>query len=521
MTKRALLLLAFIEGGLVMLLETSSPLIVAPILGHNVIVWATMISISIGALALGYYLGGLLSKKQNREQLITWLFILNTASVLLGWFLMYLQNSSSSALATVSGSYLIVLFTLFLPLIGFGATTPIVVGDIQSKFEENSSIVGKVYSLSTVGGIVLSIITGYMLLPEFGISDTLLFGAFVAALTIGISTKSLSGTLKFMPYGLAIIALISMGINSKPSESEDLEVLYTSESINGQLVVADFTQNGRKQRILFINRIGQTWVDLKSNNSLWPYVNVIASTSSIYPEGSRTLILGLGGGLLANHITLHSKHKVDAVELDQRIVGISEEYFDLDPSVEVYTDDARRYISRTGEKYDFIVFDIFSGETIPSHCLSKESFEKTKTILNKNGLIAINFNGFINGEAGLPGRSLLKTLWVAGFDVQIFDASFGRDKESNRNLIYLAYRKGESPDWSKIDQSETILFNKFKVGVHPFMDQSKIAQDGIVITDDKPVMEYINRLAAEAWRKSYIENFTMKFRNKYHMPLTF
>ena len=90
MKKNELMALAFLEGGLVMLLETSSPLIVAPILGHSIIIWATMICLSIGALALGYFLGGYLSKKERSESFIVGLFGVNTLLLFLGWLMLSL-----------------------------------------------------------------------------------------------------------------------------------------------------------------------------------------------------------------------------------------------------------------------------------------------------------------------------------------------------------------------------------------------------------------------------------------------
>ena len=53
------------------------------------------------------------------------------------------------------------------------------------------------------------------------------------------------------------------------------------------------------------------------------------------------------------------------------------------------------------------------------------------------------------------------------------------------------------------------------------MDTSKINfLDALVITDDKPMMEHLNRFAADKWREDYYNNFTLKFKEEYKIPLT-
>ena len=111
--------------------------------------------------------------------------------------------------------------------------------------------------------------------------------------------------------------------------------------------------------------------------------------------------------------------------------------------VRIFHDDARRYIKKSNKKYDFIVLDIFNGETAPSHGLSKESFDDINEILNVNGMLVINFNGFLSGKEGRSGRSLYKTLSSAGFTTKLF-ATEGQD-EADRNILYMAYLK--EPKW--------------------------------------------------------------------------
>ena len=515
MKKSDLLALAFIEGGMVMLLETSSPLIVVPILGHSVMIWATMICLSVGALALGYFLGAFLSRKERDDFFPVRMFAIISFILLTGWSLFYLQNFTGLDLGTASFTWIIVFIVLFVPLVIFGATTPVIISILNQKFSIDKSVVGRLYSTSTIGGVLFSLITGYWLIPDMGVSDTILLAIILTSILpflVYIREKK-----RIFSLGMSIVivgAIILTQTQPELTDNDDFKIEYFSESINGQLIVADFEDQGQMNRILFINRMGQTWITKKNRNSIWPYVNTTTCLSYMYPPQSRSLVLGLGGGILPGQLQGFSRHMVDAVEIDQRIIDISREYFGLN-GVHVICDDARRYVKKCEQSYDFIVLDIFSGEILPSHVLSKEAFEDIRRILRPNGLIAINFNGFLEGNEGLAGRSLMKTLEAAGFQFSIVDANMGKSPVADRNLLYLAYLK--KPDWSRagsVTFGEEEYFIKDEL-VEPYTIDYR---DGIVITDDSPVMEHLNRFAADKWRDSYLKNFTRTFKKEHELP---
>jgi predicted membrane-bound spermidine synthase len=327
--RNKLLILALLEGGLVMLLETASPIVVAPVLGHSVMIWAMMLSLSVGSLAVGYFLGAWLAKKERDYTFLMKLFLLNALIIFLGWILMYAQNFWSDALVTSTFSMVVILFLLIVPLILFGSSTPVVIAILNKMPEGDSSLAGSVFSISTVGGILFSLLTGYYLIDALGVSDTILFGLFLTAiLPVLYFLKAKQWIATGLSGGIALMALILM-ISEKPlTGSDEFQIKHFSEGITGQLIVADFMENNEMNRVLLINRMGQTKLNLKTNYSSWPYVNYLTSAASIYPQGSKTLLLGLGGGLVSGQINHYLGHSVDAVELDSRIIDLSDQYFD-------------------------------------------------------------------------------------------------------------------------------------------------------------------------------------------------
>lgn len=519
MDKRVLLITAFIEGGLVMLLEISSPLVVSPILGHSVDVWAILISLSIGGLALGYFIGAYLtSKGKSTVKQLNKLFLLAGISIFSGWLLINLNNDSNQIGYENLLSWITLLMMLFLPSVFFGATSPILININNPEKGIGADLVGKIYSFSTLGGIFFSIICGYFLIPIVGLRDSIL----LACLLTFLIPSYLYFVIKLYRISISILTIIILCIvlisfKSKLSSSKDFEIINYSEGINGQLIVADIKNSEKsKDRILFINRMGQTWVNLESGFSVWSYPNFITSLASLYPQNSKSLVLGLGGGIVCKQLSEYNKFRVDAVEIDPRIIEIAKNSFGLKSSgINLIHDDARHYIKTSMKEYDFIVLDIFNGEIAPSHGLSVEAFQDINSILSDNGMIVINFNGFITGKEGLSGRSLIKTIRSAGFNLKVFPTI--EKSEEERNNLFIAYKI--EPDWNKIAIHVDTPKGHYKIKQH-FLDLNKIAMnDAIIITDDFPIMEHINKAAANKWRESYLKNFTLKFKKEYKVPL--
>ena len=315
MKKNEIIIAAFLEGGLVMLLEVSSPLVVAPVLGSSINIWATLITLSIAALAIGYFLGGRYAAKGYGPDSVVSIFAFNSFIIFSGWIMIWIQNNYSIMFEYHFFSWLIIIVLLFIPLVLFGFTTPVLISGLNTIYKQNSDIVGKVYSVSTLGGILFSILAGFYFIPGLGLSDTILLAVVLTGVLPFISYFKLKK--KKFYASLALLMLLSIiAMNKKPvlADSPSIKLIEYSEGINGQLIVADIIRTDHVERMLFINRMGQTWFNLTSNYSVWSYPNYITSLGSMFPEGSNSLVLGLGGGIVSKQLKDYCKHNVDAVE---------------------------------------------------------------------------------------------------------------------------------------------------------------------------------------------------------------
>lgn len=517
MTKRVLLSLAFLEGGLVMLLELVIPHVLTPVLGNSVEMWAKLILLSVGGLALGYFLGGSLAKNFSSLKL-TILASLSFVFGLITYFIITYFNTNQLFSNEVVTAYFIAFSGLFLPTVALASTTPLII----SEYSENSNSAGLVFSFSTWGGILFTILTGFFFIPELGLVKTLeLFLVLASVMIVLITWKS---SLKYIKYtgfvGLLLAGVLLLGGNSQP-ETKGINILEMTEGLNGQLMVIEKNTNDTiAERTLFINRMGQTWIRIINDQnvaSVWSYPGIVKSLASYHGKNpSNALVLGLGGGIVP--LFLGDKNQlnytIDAVELDKGIATFAREYFFLNDAVNVIEDDARRFLNTNEQKYDLIVMDIFNGEIAPSHVLSLEALAQVKRALSSQGFVVINFNGHISGEAGISARSLLKTLQYSGFKVDILPSL--EKGERNRNNLFIA--SINTLDYNKITIPITYLEKnqekQYDIRKNLIDHKALNLTKARVISDNFPLMEQLNQFAARQWREDYLKNITLKYRDQ-------
>jgi predicted membrane-bound spermidine synthase len=507
-----LLLVAFIEGGLLMVTELVAARTMAPLFGSSVFVWGIVLSITLLALSIGYFLGSLyFSRIKNKIRFLSSLLLLvGLFLVIIPWIgkvQIALCNNLSFHVALVVSAFLL----LVMPVILCGIISPTLVGlmhDHQKGHASNSA--GRIYAISTLGGVALTLLTAYILLPEWGIRFTCVL---IGLLTVAIASAILiiSNAANKILVGLLGVTIVFIGLNQiKPfriQSNGSYKTFRVSEGIMGQILVADFPTLSEGQlaseRHLFVNGIIQTsYIPNNPNLNNHAYFKGIESVLSRLPQKSPILILGLGGGILANY-SQSLGLKVDAVELDQRIVDCARTYFGLHPDVSVFTQDARGFIRTCQKKYACILIDLFRGEEPPTYFFTSESFSCMNSLLLTDGVILMNSNGYFSDEIGAGNRAILKTIQANGLKTKVFNSS---SLEANSSMIILAAREASALEL-KVDD--------------PFIQVNpEITADDDLLTDDRPVFDLLNQHAALEWRKGYLQ-YLLPLYEQNKIPLIF
>ena len=107
------------------------------------------------------------------------------------------------------------------------------------------------------------------------------------------------------------------------------------------------------------------------------------------------LVLGCGAGSIPTIIykEMGLTPKMDAVEIDKKVIELGNKYFELDQyaNLNIVIGAAMNFVKTTSNKYDLILVDLFKGINVPEEFLSQHFFEQLKTLLNNNGEVLLNY----------------------------------------------------------------------------------------------------------------------------------
>ncbi len=495
-----------------MVCELVGAKMLAPFFGTSLYVWAAALGLTLGGLTTGYFLGGRLSAKYPNDIRLLYYVLVAAA-----FFLILMPITSKWIMAATidmnlqTGAIISLLVFMVPPLIFMGMTSPIIINLLTNDADYAGNSAGNVYAISTLGGILMTFLMGFFIIPNFGITKPAIITGIALALlpVISLFRKQRNSAI------IALVLLLGLSattFNKKSIYPDNYKVLYESEGILGQVKVVDhpsydITRDAKMGRGLIVNNTLQTYVGAANNYqySIWSWANYFPTAASIFPKGSKVLLLGLGGGTIVKQFN-RMGFEVDVVEIDKRIWDVSIEYFKMDPNTNVIIDDARHFVKIVDKQYDIIVYDTFLSESVPEHLLTMEGFEDARRILKPNGMIMANFYGYLEGESGIAARSVYKTFQESGFNTEIL-ATPGR--EESRNLIFLASEVEK--DFSNTNYQEP-GFKKISNLYEHLIDTQKLQLDDIqVLTDERPRLSKLYAKAASGWKKSYNAYYSKYF----------
>ncbi|TNE55824.1 MAG: hypothetical protein EP338_03355 [Bacteroidetes bacterium] len=174
--------IAILEGAALMATEVISAKIMAPYYGSSLLVWTSVFVATLGGLATGYFLGGkLASGKQVHFKLFV---LLLSGSVYLG-LMPFISTGIMEATLNMSvelGSLISVMTFLFPILLAFGTVSPLLIQLLTGADQKAGESAGIIYTISTLGGIVSTVLFGFYLIPQMGIKSAVMISCAMSLL---------------------------------------------------------------------------------------------------------------------------------------------------------------------------------------------------------------------------------------------------------------------------------------------------------------------------------------------------
>lgn len=484
-------LVVFGSGAVLMGLEIVGSRIIAPFFGSSVYVWGGLISIFLGALSLGYYLGGTIADRWPRPALLATLLALaglailalNVISrpVLLAFDAWDLGPRLNPLLASI------VLFAL--PSILMGTTSPFAIKLVARDLATVGTKAGVLYALSTTGSIAGTIGTAFFLIPALGVRTILyLLGGGLLALAGLLLLREGRSLRPALTAAALLLVVAAPPALSSPIRLPQQRIIYEKDSAYHQINVMEDGLN----RYLRFNRSFQGGMVLKNPfESPFLYTSYAHLAFVFNPNIRRVLLIGLGSGTIPKRFIRDYPDVVaDSIELDPAVVDVAKRFFEVreDGRHRIIVQDGRVYLRRAEAKYDLIILDAYFAEGIPFHLATREFLEIVRDRLTPGGLVVSNIIGALEGQNSRLYRALHKTYGSVFPGLYPFPVAFGlaRNASETRTIILVATsRTGVKAE--EILNAATRMRADRKVTL-PLDRYARDYYDGRVATDDVPLL---------------------------------
>lgn len=401
-----LFFVVFIAGAAVLAVEILGTRILGPFYGVSLFLWSALIAVTLIALSVGYMLGGRWADKGARLYRLCYLLLgAGIWLLLIPWFKYPLLEVSEPF--GLRFAVLLVSFLLFAPpLTLLGMVSPYAIRIRALSLNEVGRTAGDLYAVSTIGSVIAALLTGFFLIPSFGVQRLLVLIGMTLIITalLGVMT---SHHLKKRGTALVLIFFIIILLSWKALSGKmatDSGALMVEQSPYAEIRVVDMDN----KRHLVIDGGVHTIIELNTGNSKFPYTSVLGLANYFFEQPGDMLLIGLGGGTVAKEFHREG-WLVDAVEIDLVVSRVARHYFDLQPQdARIFHSDGRQFLIAHERSYDLIVMDAFGSSAIPFHLVTEEFFGLVVSRLKYKGIFAVNLE--VRGWDDLVVASVAATL---------------------------------------------------------------------------------------------------------------
>lgn len=515
-------LVAFLCGAILMSLEMAGVRILNVYFGSTIYVWGAIIGIFLGALSLGYYIGGIVADKKPVFSLLGilifsaafFIFLVPVIAKPLCNSLLGI-NSLDARIQALLGS--IILY--FIPSVILGMVSPFAVRLAAHEVKNIGHVAGRLYAISTLGSIFGTFITTFVLVEYMGMREIIWALAavlvFAAILTFRKNLHTVAAV--FAGFALALpsyffIEKNMVSLNFLTSVKEEFDTPYHHIVVgHGRSLVK---KGGEADYLLFNTQI-QSGINSEEKEkvvSACGYTDML-HLGMLFNEKpvNRILVIGCGGGIgpMVFRQDYPDIKKIDVVDIDRKVFETANKYFRYPVNDEIITShvtDGRRFVRNSPENYyDYIILDAYSsGGRVPFHLLTKEFFEMTDKAISNDGILVINLISAIDGEYSRLFKAVKNTLdsvfkKEGGCNIYVFPRLNYAYHENVMNICLVCTKSGRRLSANEIINNlkdrhgkGIIKRNTLRDFVNNLLPESS-PQDAVLITDNYAPLDSMTR----------------------------
>ncbi|NQT27048.1 fused MFS/spermidine synthase [candidate division KSB1 bacterium] len=500
------------------------------LLGDRIFASTTMLTAFILGIGIGSLLIGRLIDRTGREWL--WFASLQIlAGISAGTTIIYFPeilkfaNQIEAGLGftnswqIVSIRFIEAFILMCLPAIAFGASFPCVVRALGRSGGVISGQVGKAYAFNTVGNVLGSLTTGFLILPLAGTYAGMVGMVMVSLLIAGVavyfalaekSNKTRMIMASIPAVAIILISTLAVSKQAYPWPREGKQLLFADEDASALITVYK----------------GEMGYYLYGGNSMLSFPTGNTSAESVqsfqahlplllHPAPKDALVIGLGFGVTSGSLAVYDEiETVESIELFSGAVKATSIFHAYNndiinqPKSSLIIADGRYYLKHVSKKYDIIVSNVSKSDLPGSAgCYTREYFELARERLKPNGLFMVHLYG-------VGGKMLFKTLrdvfpYVEGFlgyrgtvymAASMEPIRMDREQVTHKIETHPVFQQDlERGSIQTFDQlSQRHIFDQQYIN-EVYMDPSVP-----FLTDDRPILEYsLYSTGSDLFRSAY------------------
>jgi spermidine synthase len=406
-----------------MALEILGSRVLAPRYGSSVYVWGSLISTFLAALAVGYAWGGRMADRRPSPAVLS--IILSIAAVLILpcviWGAALLDMLARSGLESRWAVLLAAILLFLPPSLAMGMVTPFAVRIAIPRMEAAGAIAGGYSALSTAGSIAGTLLTTFVLIPAFAVTNLLLALAGTLVLSALLLVRGRASV------AIAVLAASGCGLAGfvRRDVAGTERLLLRKDTAYHHITVTELDQT---RWMRFDGRTQGAVNMAHPDRALLPHEQGLPLAFAIRPRIQSVCMIGLGAGVIPRAVSrFWPDIFFETVEIDPVVLHIAREFFLYRESDHTKTviEDGRAFLARDGRTYDLIILDAFNSTGVPFHLTTREFFETVRRRLSPDGILAANFYGLWMGRDSRLFWSTYQTIrrqfgqvYVANSDIE-------------------------------------------------------------------------------------------------------
>lgn len=372
---------------------------------NTVYTYTITLSVILFGMVTGSFIIYKFNKKFKADSMIYGITLLIS-----GLFILLTFKLPSSLWIGIAGNaslfkqFFLVSLIMFIPSILSGMIFPLSVKIFSQKRNEFGKSTGFVTAINTFGGILGSVITGFIFIPYLGIERSLyiLSGAFLICgivLTLFNSKKKL--ILAIVSVLLIVLSAILVPVILKVNIPNDYlgkkeQIIDVVEGISSNISVLD--KGGLK--VLEINRLWQ------GENRITRQIMAAHIPMLLHSNPKKIALVGLGAGQTGERFLMYDIDSLFCVDIEKELFGLVKKHFNVNwldnEKVRLIVDDGNSYLTNTKSNFDLISLEV--GQTFRPYLASFYTQDFYKKISKKL----------------LPGGMVSQFIPLGSFDQEMF-----------------------------------------------------------------------------------------------------